>query len=119
MDNNIFKVLDFCLKKQKIDDENFLFSNFFILNRWISMSHPEICKIINLTTNSWLKKTNSLDLFKFYHSVLPKYNKNIVYIKRKTKNIQTEYEDLKITAQKKELSSREIELYNQTLDFLK
>jgi hypothetical protein len=77
-----------------------------------------MAKILNLTTNFWLKKSNRLDIFKFYKCILPKNNKNISYFKKNSKIKNNEEEDYKDLAQKYELSVRELKLYNQTLDFL-
>ena len=47
MENNIFKLIDFTLKKKKIDDSNLETKIFYLLNRWLSMCDANICLIIN------------------------------------------------------------------------
>lgn len=82
------------------------------------MSNPDICKIINATTNRWLIKNTSIDVLKFYRVLLPKTNRNINYIKKESKVKETEPKDISMIANNCELSTREIELYEETIDFL-
>jgi hypothetical protein len=118
MENNIFKLIDFTLKKKKIDTSNLQIKNFYLLNRWLSMSDINICFIINSITNRWILKTNEIDLLKFYRVFLPKNYKNISYIKKKTQTKELKNTDLNKIANNFELSTREIEIYEEMVDFL-
>lgn len=116
--NNLFDILDFVLKKTDIDIDLHENNNIFILNRWLSMSDQNIAKIINSTSNRWLLKNNHTNFLKFYRSFLPKINKKIKYIKKPLKNKNEEQTDILKLAKNFELSSREIEMYENTIDFL-
>lgn len=118
MDKSIFEVIDFVLKKKKINSEEFSFKNYYILNRWLSMSDPSICFIINSITNRWVLKNQTINLLKFYRIFLPKNTKNIKYIKKISKNKEKENEDYQKIASNYELSIKEIENYEDMLDFL-
>jgi hypothetical protein len=118
MENNIFKLIDFTLKKKKIDDSNLEIKNFYLLNRWLSMCDVNICLIINSITNRWILKNNEIDILKFYRAFLPKNCKPISYIKKKIQNKELKNTDLNKIANNFELSIREIELYEEMVDFL-
>lgn len=120
-ENNLFDIIDFCLKKKNIDIETHNFKSNYILNRWLSMSDKNIAKIVNSTANKWLFKNNSINVLKFYRMILPKMDRDIRYIKKSTniKNIQEDHEnDISTLAVNLELSTREVEMYEDTLDFL-
>jgi hypothetical protein len=117
--NNIFEVLDFVLNKTNTDIGNF--KNYYIINRWLSMSDFNAAKIVNATGNRWLLKNSSINILKFYRSILPKTNKKIKYIKKtsKVKNKEGEEEyDFSTLSKNLELSLREIEMYENTIEFL-
>lgn len=118
INNNIFQCIDFVLKKTKVDLSDINFKNFYIFNRWLSMSNNDICKIINATTNRWLFKNSTVDILKFYRILLPKINKNISYIKKENKVKDIDQKDIVTIANNYELSTREIEMYEETIDFL-
>lgn len=118
MDNNIFDIIDFVLKKKNIDVEKHSIKNFYIINRWLSMSDPSICFIINSITNRWILKNQNINLLKFYRTFLPKTVKNIKYIKKNNKNKDKENQDYQKIASNYELSIKEIESYEDMLDFL-
>jgi len=118
MDNNIFDIIDFVLKKKNIDVEKHSIKNFYIINRWLSMSDPSICFIINSITNRWILKNQNINLLKFYRTFLPKTVKNIKYIKKNNKNKDKENQDYRKIASNYELSIKEIESYEDMLDFL-
>ena len=118
MENNIFKLIDFTLKKKKIDVSNLEIKNFYLLNRWLSMCDTNICLIINSITNRWILKNNEINLLKFYRVFLPKNYKNISYIKKKTQIKDIKTTELNKIANNFELSTREIELYEEMVDFL-
>ena len=77
-----------------------------------------IAKIINSTSNRWILKNNYINFLKFYRSFLPKINKKIKYIKKPAKIKTEESTDIFKLAKNFELSSREIEMYENTIDFL-
>jgi hypothetical protein len=82
------------------------------------MSDPSICFIINSITNRWILKNQNINLLKFYRIFLPKNIKNIKYIKKNSKNKEKENEDYQKIASNYELSIKEIENYEDMLDFL-
>jgi hypothetical protein len=116
--NNIFEYIDFVLKKTKFNGSDVSFKNFYIFNRWLSMSNNDITKIVNATTNRWLLKNSNVDVLKFYRVILPKMNKKIFYIKKENKIKDTDPKDISTIANNYELSTREIQMYEETLDFL-
>lgn len=118
--NEIFKVLDFILKKNKSPVSTEEPPHSFMLNRWLSMSDPSIALIINATTNKWatcrgICSRESFKMTEFLECILPKINKRIQYIKKSTKKNK----DLESPDSVLELSNRELKLYNETLDFIK
>jgi hypothetical protein len=120
--SNIFEFLDWVLKKKEKEPiyENNI-SNY-IINRWLSMSDLDVCKIINVSTNRWDKcidnSENFLDNCKFYKTLLPKIHKKIEYIKKKGfKNEEESNED--VLAKEYEISKREIDIYNKLLENIK
>jgi hypothetical protein len=116
MSNNLFDVLNWIFKSKNEKPD---FSNVspYIINRWISMSSNDFCHIVNITTNRWLKKTQTIPYFEFYRQVLPKSRKKIKYIK-KNKLEETNIENIKNTADNKELSCREILFLEKQLELL-
>lgn len=115
-DNKIFDVLDFVLKKSNVNIDNF--KNYYIVNRWLSMSDFSVAKIVNATFNRWLLKNSSINILKFYRSFLPTTNKKIKYIKKISKIKNKEDEDFSILSKNLEISIREVELYENTIEFL-
>jgi hypothetical protein len=120
--SNIFEFLDWVLKKKEKEPiyENNI-SNY-IINRWLSMSDLDVCKIINVSTNRWDKcidnSENFLDNCKFYKTLLPKIHKKIEYIKKKGfKNEEESNED--VLAKEYEISKREIDIYDKLLENIK
>jgi len=113
--NNLFDVLNWILKSKKKLPENTFQSNF-ILNRWLSMTSPDIAQIINVTGNRWSKYTKDFLLAEFYHSVLPKFSKTIQYIKKEQKN--TENENLKLLAENMEISIKDVIFLEKSLEDL-
>ena len=120
--NDIFKILDYILKKTP--SKLVLEGNIspFILNRWLSMSDPTICRIINSTTNRWITNkgicdSNSYDMIYFLRKVLPKVTKKFSYIKKKEEK-KEEIKEKKESFNFMEISSREIEEYDELIDFL-
>jgi hypothetical protein len=119
--DDLFVSLNWILKKTNLNlDINT--PSIFLLNRWLSMANPQVAMIVNSTCNRWIYKTplakeNKL-LAKFYHRVLPSYNKRITYLKKVSENKSEEKENLNNLASTMEISQREISMYNDALDFL-
>jgi glutaredoxin 2 len=119
--DNLFECLDWILKKTLKDPSTIQMPSSFIVNRWLSMVDSSFAQIVNATSNRWLNKTdlykNSLFAAQFYRIILPKYTGRLSYIKKKQKeNTQTEESNFNTQL---EMSQREIDLYNQTLDEMK
>lgn len=118
--NNIFEFLDWVLKKKTQSkepiDENDI--TLYMFNRWLSMSDPDIAKIVNLTYNRWLNSEsdkNFLTSAKFYRKVLPKITSTFSYIKKSSKIIKKDNDDKQI-AKNLEISIREKISYDQLLE---
>jgi hypothetical protein len=126
--------------KKKYNDDLFVYLNWilkkpikelclqnlpstFIVNRWLSMVNADTANIVNTTFNRWLLcksfSSNNLLASKFYRIILPTNNKRISYIKKSSSENNKEIEDLSNLAKNLEMSQKEIEMYNQTLDYLK
>lgn len=111
--NNLFDTLNWILKKNPKESNDLLESNF-ILNRWLSMVSPEMAKIINATGNRWNKSNTKFSMAKFYKSILPKCSDRIFYIKKKTKEKETE--DHKEMTNSLEISRRELIFFENALE---
>lgn len=120
----IFDVLNSLLftKKQldlNVEDEQVF--NLFMVNRWCSMYSKELATIINHTTN--INTTgifdSKQDQYLFLKNLLPSFRfKRINYIK-KTKNKNTDPEvDVKLFANNKQTSQRELKQYIELLNNL-
>lgn len=118
MKNNIFSIIDFTLKKTKIDISEININNFYLINRWLSMSDPNIAVIVNTITNRWCLNNKNIDILKFYRIFLPKITKSIKYIKKSPINKELEDKDLSKIANNFEISTREVEIYEEMFDFL-
>ena len=114
-DNRFFEYLDFLFKKSNKDVLDYNPSKFLI-NRWISMSSPLCCKIINMTTNKWLMLDKNFDIKRFYRAILPTNTSKINYIK-KNDSIK-ENEDEYNLAEMMECSQREIKMFKDTIEEL-
>lgn len=99
------------------DDESAF--NSYMVNRWISMHSPELANFINETTNKYSTIFDSRkELFDFYVSTFPKAEfKKINYIKKVTKE-KDKKSTSNLVAKSRELSVREIEMYNELVDIL-
>jgi hypothetical protein len=120
--DDLFVYLDWLLKKPIKDLQLQNVPSTFITNRWLSMTNVDITNIVNTTFNRWLlsknfSSDNSL-ASKFYRIVIPKFNKRISYIKKPTLENSKDIEDVSYLAKNLEMSQKEIEMYNQTLDYL-
>lgn len=120
--DDLFVYLNWILKKPNKDIQLLNTPSIFITNRWLSMVDHNIANIVNTTFNRWIlcKEFNSDNFLagKFYKTVLPYNNKKINYIKKGVKEEVKEKEDISILAKNLEMSEREVNLYNNTLDFL-
>ena len=118
--NNIFEFLDWVLKKkgtEPIDENNI---TGFMFNRWLSMSDPDVAKIVNITQNRWSNIDSDksfLMMAKFYNKVLPKITSRVSYIKKPIKTVEKENNDLLIS-DNMEMSVREKRNYDKMLDLL-
>jgi hypothetical protein len=121
--DDLFVYLDWILKKPTKEPLLQSTPSIFITNRWLSMLDLNAANIVNATFNRWIKnKSFSSDNFiagKFYKTVLPKTSKRIFYIKKENKEKSSSQDDESCLAKNLELSQREIQMYNQTLDYLK
>ena len=115
-DDSLFCFLDWITKKtnKKAEDYN---PPYFLINRWLSMANESYCHIINLTTNKWLDTYKDFDISSFYRTVLPKHTKRINYIKKTSKEIDSDEENY-TTASRFECSKREIDFFTKTLEEL-
>lgn len=120
--DDLFVYLNWILKKPIKELEVQSTPSIFITNRWLSMTEVGIANIVNNTFNRWVtqKNFNSDPIMagKFYKILIPKNNKRISYIKKPTTETNKESEDVLLMSQNLEISQREIELYNQTLDIV-
>jgi hypothetical protein len=107
---NIFDTLNWILKNNKKDLIQDGDANPFIINRWLSMIDSSTSKIINITTNRWLRSENyDFNVFvKFNRCLVNKTTKKISYIK-KTKQEETDKSLIEMYSKNMELSKREIE----------
>jgi hypothetical protein len=119
--DDLFDCLNWVLKKTIKDTNSLNFPNSFVFNRWLSMADNTIAQIINATTNRWITKSdlakNPQSLCQFYRVLLPRINSRINYLKKSLKTPNNK-EDTEICSQM-EISQREINFYNKTLDELK
>jgi hypothetical protein len=119
--SDIFKTIDFILKKKEEVTLEESGTTPYMLNRWLSMSDPSISIIVNSTTNKWITHrgicSQSLDnMSKFLKCVLPKYNKRIKYIKKAKSTSKENAQPSEMSYG--EISSKEIKIYDEMLDFL-
>lgn len=116
-DSRLFDFLNWILKNNKTQPKDYQ-PSYFLLNRWISMTTPQCCLILNSTTNRWLKSLKDFEFGLFYYNILPKHGKRIDYIKKKNKETEEKLEDIKNIAERLECSVREIELFESSLEVL-
>ena len=77
------------------------------------MANSGFCRIINLTTNKWCRQVPEFNIEEFYRLLLPKYNKRLVYIKKKVK--EKEHDEDVNMASLMECSQREIDFFKDAL----
>ena len=119
--NDLFKKLDWVLKKKgKLTDTLDKISPF-MFNRWLSMADFSVAQIVNATTNRWILQKDFFNeenfILNFFKTVLPKINRKISYIKKTVKDkSEDDYTNL---ANCMEISKREVFLYEKTLAEIK
>lgn len=120
--DDLFPYLNWILKKSSKTPEEHSIPSIFITNRWLSMADNSLAQIVNVTFNRWMYKTPlSKENFlagKFYKTLLPKISCKLSYIKKASSKSKEEDSDANIIANNMELSQREINLYNSTLEQL-
>lgn len=93
----------------------------FLSNRWLSMASKPIAQIVNCTSNRWNNCQNVFDdetISKFYRILIPKFAKKIEYIKKSPKEDEETNENIEFYSNLMELSKKEIEQYQKTLEEL-
>jgi hypothetical protein len=119
--SDIFKILDYILKKTPSTLMVEGSVSPFILNRWLSMSDINVCRIINSTTNRWIThkgicNPNSHNSIYFLRKVLPKVTKKFSYLKKTKQKEESKQKEEKVNFM--EISCRELEEYDELIDFL-
>lgn len=118
--DEIFTKLDWVLKKKgKVPNFNNKIS-YFLFNRWLSMSDTSVAQIVNATTNRWNTQKceigNESFFLVFFKNILPKINKNFVYIKKTFNEKQEETEqNLENLQNLLEISKRELKFYEKAI----
>ena len=102
---------------QSSDDEK-EFSPYMV-NRWLSMYSPQMCNVVNETTNKYsVIFDNKKDLFDFYVSVLPSVSfKRVSYIKKSSKE-DKEFKHIDLIANTRQTSQREVIECTRLVEFL-
>lgn len=88
----------------------------YMINRWCSMHSPDMCHIVNDTTNRYYQLFDDKETtYKMYVHLLPRVNKKYIkYIKKNKKTDQDDQDDknnVSLIANRLELSEREINSY--------
>ena len=119
--DDLFPYLNWILKKTSKTPENNI-PSIFITNRWLSMADNSLAQIVNVTFNRWCFKSlmfkENFLAGKFYRTLLPKLNSKFSYIKKSVSKNNTDDADTSTIAKNMELSQREINIYNSTLEQL-
>jgi hypothetical protein len=121
MEETIFNYIDsiiFNKKKLSLLNEGETQFNLYMIDRWCSMTSPEICHIINETSNKYGQHFSSKqEQYDFVYNIFPKLKKKrIEYIKKVKEEKKEENEELSYTAKALELSEREIKEYIDILN---
>jgi hypothetical protein len=93
----------------------------FLSNRWLSMASKPIAQIVNSTSNRWNNCQFSFDdetNSKIYRTLIPKFARKINYIKKSPKEDEEMNENIEFYSNLMELSRKEIEEYQKTLEEL-
>lgn len=85
----------------------------YITQRYLSACSPQVCNILNHTTNNKLKFLDKRQLYKLWIQIIPKNESFIVLPKRKPKVQLNELEQKAVDflAQKHKISKREVQEY--------
>lgn len=88
----------------------------FLFNRWLSMYSKDTVSFVNETLNKYcgIFDTDKQKTYRLYYNLIPRLKfKRISYIKKikKDKDKQDETDQLKMIAKNKNISVRELEMY--------
>ena len=106
------KLLDF--------PENEILFNSYMVQRVLSMYSPQICYILNETTNKKLSNLSKEDLYKLLISIVPRQRKTFTkYFKKEKDDLVLTDKDknnLEFLCDKYKISQREIKNYIKAFD---
>lgn len=90
----------------------------FLLNRWISMHSPVLCRYVNDTMNRYIGLfDDKRDMYRAYLNIIPRVNKKFIRYIKKHKPTEEKTDDdapdVPLIARELELSEREINMYIQ------
>ncbi len=93
----------------------------FLFNRWLTMYSKDTVGFVNETLNKYcgIFDTDKQKTYQMYYNLIPRLKfKRISYIKKvkKDKDKQDETDQLKMIAKNKNMSVRELEIYQNMLD---
>ena len=93
----------------------------FLFNRWLTMYSKDTVGFVNETLNKYcgIFDTDKQKTYQMYYNLIPRLKfKRISYIKKvkKDKEKQDETDQLKMIAKNKNMSVRELEIYQNMLD---
>ena len=93
----------------------------FLFNRWLTMYSKDTVGFVNETLNKYcgIFDTVKQKTYQMYYNLIPRLKfKRISYIKKikKDKEKQDETDQLKMIAKNKNMSVRELEIYQNMLD---
>tara|TARA_R110001592_G_scaffold71192_1_gene217841 strand:- start:1336 stop:1713 length:378 start_codon:yes stop_codon:yes gene_type:complete len=93
----------------------------FLFNRWLTMYSKDTVGFVNETLNKYcgIFDTDKQKTYMMYYNLIPRLKfKRINYIKKvkKDKEKQDETDQLKMIAKNKNMSVRELEIYENLLD---
>jgi hypothetical protein len=122
MNDSIFDLINWILKKPKTKLNIQESSSTYLLNRWLSMVGPDHSNIINETLNRWYY-TNSMYtdtecVASLYRIIIPKNTKKINYIKKNKEKKQKSNSDVCFEHIQREISKKEIEEQKRMLEEL-
>lgn len=100
--------------------ENELFFNSFLIQRIISMYSPQLCNIINETTNKKISVLSKEEIYKLLITIIPRQKNSFTkYFKKKDQEIvlsEKENKYIKHLCEVKNCSHREIKQYINNFD---
>ena len=115
---SLYTVIDSVLFKKPVRAEDVEeFHVPFMMNRWYSFYSSDCIEIANILNRYAYQFADKQDSFKFFNCLIPKLRyKRIQYIKKTKEKKDKEDENIKVLAQRYEISEREV---RQNLDLLK